>query len=213
MLAETPQSVILYDRRGAGRSTPTSRTCKSAPTRPSARRPRWPDAGGRALQRNWARALLAPARAAGCRIATDVHAIGDLDDPYNAGFMAAADILFLSHERLPDAPEVWARAAQARYDPAALVIGLGAQGALLAPRGGPIERLPAVLTRPVVNTMGAGDALFAAFLHFHARGLAPRPALQRALIFARHKIGESGGARGFLDEAAVEALARERSGC
>ena len=32
-------------RRGAGRSTPTSRTCKSAPTRPSARRPRWPDTG------------------------------------------------------------------------------------------------------------------------------------------------------------------------
>ncbi len=35
-------------------------------------------------------------------IATDVHAIANLDDEYNRDFMAAAQVLFMSDEWLPD---------------------------------------------------------------------------------------------------------------
>jgi ribokinase len=43
----------------------------------------------------------------GIPIATDVHAVSTLDSDYDGAFMAAADILFMSHEHLPTTPEEW----------------------------------------------------------------------------------------------------------
>lgn len=156
---------------------------------------------------NFSRPFLRPAREAGRLIATDVHALSDLEDAYNRDFMQAADILFMSHERLPAAPEEWARAVLARYRPEIVVIGLGAEGALLAVRGaGFMGRFPAAATRPVVNTIGAGDALFSAFLAGYARTRDPYAALRRAQVFASWKIGVAGAAEGFLDPAGLEQL-------
>jgi ribokinase len=161
---------------------------------------------------NFSRPFLAAARAAGTRIATDVHAIADLDDDYNRDFMAHADILFMSHERLPVAPEEWAAAVLARYGPAVVVVGLGAAGALLAVRGDGFQgRFAAVPTRPVANTIGAGDALFSAFVHFYHRTADPYQALRRALVFASYKIGESGAASGFLTAPQLDVLYAEVS--
>jgi ribokinase len=160
---------------------------------------------------NVTRPGVAADRASGRPVATDVHVIGDLDDPYNRDYMAAATILFQSHERLPLPPEDWARAVLDRYPVEILVIGLGAEGALLAVRrDGWMGRLPAAVTRPVVSTVGAGDALFASFLHgYHATG-DPYEALRKAIVFASYKIGEAGGARGFLTAPALDALAAQR---
>ena len=58
---------------------------------------------------------------------------------------------------------------------------------------------------PVVNTVGAGDALFSSFLHFYAKGYGPEDALRRAQLFAAHKITVSGASNGFVDEETVEA--------
>jgi len=60
--------------------------------------------------------------------------------------------------------------------------------------------VPAIRTRQVVNTIGAGDALFSAFIHFYDRSQDPYEALRQAIVFASHKIGEAGAAEGFLDE-------------
>jgi acarbose 7IV-phosphotransferase len=148
---------------------------------------------------NWNRPFLVEARAAGKLVATDVHAIHDLDDDYNRAFMAAADILFMSDERLPVAPETWARQVQARFGTPILVIGLGSQGALLAVSDDNfIERIPAVATRPVVNSVGAGDALFSSFLHVYSRTGDPYTAIRQAVVFASYKIGAAGAAEGFL---------------
>jgi acarbose 7IV-phosphotransferase len=154
---------------------------------------------------NFSRPFLAQARAAGVPIATDVHTIADLEDGYNRDFMAAASILFMSDEKLPCPPEEWARRLQNRYGTPLVVIGLGSAGALLALKeAGVMERITAVATRPVVNTIGAGDALFSAFLHGYSQTGDPYAALQQAVVFASYKIGESGAARGFLT---AEALA------
>jgi acarbose 7IV-phosphotransferase len=156
---------------------------------------------------NFSRPLLALARQRGLPVATDVHAIADLDDAYNADFMQAADILFMSHERLPAPPEAWAAAVQARYGNRIVVIGLGAEGALLAVKGEAPLRVPAVVTRPVVNTIGAGDALFSAFLHIYTQTNDPYLAMRKAVVFASYKIGAAGAAEGFLDAAGLEAWA------
>lgn len=77
---------------------------------------------------NFARPLLRVAQSGGKPVATDVHALSNLADEYNLDFMAAADILFLSDEALPDSPELVARELMARYSAEVVVIGLGARG-------------------------------------------------------------------------------------
>lgn len=150
---------------------------------------------------NFSRPFLNHSRIAGLPIATDVHAISSLDDDYNRDFMATADILFMSDELLPCTPEEFARQVINRYGTEILVIGLGAQGALLSvKRDRYTGTFPAVHTRPVINTIGAGDALFSCFVHDYARTKDPYTALNRAITFASWKIGEKGAADGFMSE-------------
>ena len=88
-----------------------------------------------------------------------------------------------------------------------IVMGRGSKGAAMYLRDeDQILELPAVHVGDVVNTVGAGDALFSAFIHFYAKGLAPIDCLKRAQIFASAKIGVSGAAKGFVTEQTVEEL-------
>jgi len=157
---------------------------------------------------NFSRPLLARARAAGVPIATDVHVLSEVDDPYNGDFIRAADLLFASDEHVRDRPEAFLRdlaaATSARY----VVLGRGADGALLYDReDGRLHALPAVEARPIASTIGAGDALFSAFVDGILRGLAGPPALARAIRFAAWKIGARSAAEGFLTADALDALA------
>lgn len=109
-------------------------------------------------------------------------------------FMAAADILFLSDEKPPCAPMAWARQVQARYATPVVVAGLGAAGALLAVKADDyIGRLVAVYSRPVVNSIGAGDAFFSAFVHGYLQARDPCAAPRRAVVFAAYKPGKRVG--------------------
>jgi ribokinase len=158
---------------------------------------------------NFSRPMLIRAKNAGKLIATDVQTIKDLQDGYNRDFMAAAHILFMSDEALPTNPEEWSRKITHTYGTEILVIGLGQDGVLLSVRSNNfIERIPAVKTRPVVNTIGAGDALFSAFVHYYARNHDPYMAIRRAIVFASYKIGEKGAAEGFLGHDDLERLYR-----
>jgi fructose-1-phosphate kinase PfkB-like protein len=66
---------------------------------------------------------------------------------------------------------------------------LGAAGAYLAVRDPALRaQLPAVITRPVVQTDGAGDALFAAFPYTYLLSSDPLCSLRAATIFASYKI-------------------------
>jgi ribokinase len=153
---------------------------------------------------NFSRALLGRAQQAGVPIATDVHTIFNLEDPYNHDFMAAAQILFMSDENLPMPPREWMRRIFDRFGPEIVVIGMGRQGALLGVRADHfMEIIPAAVVRPVVNTIGAGDALFSAFVHFYTVTHNPYDAIRKAVVFAGYKIGEKGAAEGFLSEQAL----------
>jgi acarbose 7IV-phosphotransferase len=96
-----------------------------------------------------------------------------------------------------------------RYPCRLIACGQGADGALLAIRSGAGWRWHhqcAIATRPVVNTVGAGDALFSSFNHFLANGCAVEEALRFAAIFASWKIGATGAAEGFLTEQEVRQI-------
>ena len=209
VMPQTPQSVILYDREGKRevftdlkdiqeRAFPVDRFEHLAGTSDLCV----------LCNINFARGLLRVARRLGKPLATDVHTIANVDDDFNRDFMAAADILFCSDERLPAGPEAWVQSVNCRYAPAVQVVGLGAAGALLAERGRPLQLVPAVATRPVVNTIGAGDSLFSAFLHgWLQSGGDALQALRMATIFASWKVGGNGGADGFLTAAELQRLA------
>jgi ribokinase len=205
-LEETPQSVILYDSHGRRQIHTDLKDIQEQVYPPQLTAQALAASDAAILCNiNFSRPLLVQARRLGKPIATDVHAIGDLEDDYNRDFMQFADILFMSHERLPLPPEEWLQAIQARYPAQIVVIGLGEKGCLLGEHdSGEVCHVPTVKTRPVKNTIGAGDALFAAFLHAYFGGDTAQTALRKAVVFASYKIGEVSAADGFLDAAGLE---------
>lgn len=208
-LEHTPQSAILYDPSGRRQINVDLKDVQEQ-TYPPERFTRALDGCSLAVlcNINFSRPFLALAKQAGVPIATDVHTIADLDDAYNHDFMAAADILFMSDELLPCPPEEWAQRVLDRFPAQIVVIGLGAHGALLTVRAdGFIGRFPAVQTRPIVSTIGAGDALFSAFLHIYTRTHNPYEAIRRAIVYASYKIGAAGAAEGLLSAGELEELA------
>jgi ribokinase len=78
---------------------------------------------------------------------------------------------------------------------------MGNKGALIyVKENNTIKHYPAIKTREVINTIGAGDALFSSFNHFYIKTKDPYYSIKLATIFASYKIGENGGAKGFITE-------------
>lgn len=150
---------------------------------------------------NFSANLVSVCKEKGVMIATDVHCLWDIHDEYNSRFMKAADILFLSNENIKGREEDFIRELSKEYPSKIIVVGMGDKGALLFDRDkDTICLVPAVYTRPVVNTVGAGDSLYSAFVHFYADTKDAIASLQKAVYFASYKIGENGASKGFLSE-------------
>lgn len=150
---------------------------------------------------NFSAGLASTCKEAGVLVATDVHCLCDIHDEYNSRFMKAADILFLSNENIRGKEEEFIRKLSQEYSPEIIVIGMGDKGAMLYERTkDSVCIVPAVYTRPVVNTVGAGDSLYSAFVHFYADSKDALSSLKKAVYFASYKIGENGASKGFLTE-------------
>lgn len=214
-LSATPQSVILYDPQGRRQIQVDLKECQEQTL---------PASAAQTLQRcdmallcniNFSRPLLAEAKRQGKLIATDVHVLREVDDAYNRDFMAAADILFLSDEGLDGRPaEDFLRELAGRYHNALIVLGCGANGALLYQRADhSFFHAPACAPRGVRNTVGAGDALFSAFVHDWLQHHNAPLALQRACLFAGWKVGAIGAADGFPDVNEWQQLLTTRPSC
>jgi len=159
---------------------------------------------------NFNRPLLHAAKEAGKTIATDVHVLSNVWDDYNREFMEYADILFLSDERIGEWYHEFLWQLAHTYGPQIIVLGRGSKGAAMYLRDEKrIVEQPAVRVGEIVNTVGAGDALFSSFIHYYAKGLHPVDALRRAQIFASAKIGVSGASKGFVGEEQLQAWCQE----
>jgi acarbose 7IV-phosphotransferase len=202
LLDETPQSVILYDNSGKRMINTDLKNIQESLYPLVHFQPEKADLAV-LCNINFSRPMLERAKDAEIPIATDVHVIRSLEDEYNRDYMAAADILFMSDENLPVSPEEWVRRIWQRFGAKIVGIGLGANGALLGVNG-ETTHFPAKALRPVVNTIGAGDALFSAFVHGYVQSKDPFQAMQKAVLFAGYKIGEKGAAEGFMSAAELE---------
>ncbi len=150
---------------------------------------------------NFSRHLLKKAKALGKLIATDVHVLSDINDEYNRDYMRYADILFLSNENIVGREEQFLSELKDTYSVKIVVVGMGKSGALMYLRDeNKFYKVPCVENKNVVNTVGAGDALFSSFVHFYTKGYEPLTSLKYATCFASYKIGFDGAAKGFLSE-------------
>ncbi len=198
---QTPQSVVLYDENGRRRIYTDLKNIQESEL---------PDSVYCDLDRfdglclcniNFSRPLLRIARECGKPVFCDVHCLSDIHDSYNTEFMKNSDVLFLSNENILGREESFVKSLAAEYPCRIFVVGMGERGALLYETDRDrFTAVPAVTTRLVVNTVGAGDALFSAFVHFYLKENDPTDALKKAVVFASYKIGESGASRGFLSE-------------
>lgn len=156
---------------------------------------------------NFSRNLLKIAKDSDKIIATDVQVLKDIYDPYNADYMKYANILFLSNENINDPVEDFLKNIIKEYDNDIIVVGLGSEGALLyVKKDDYMKRFPAVKTREVVNTIGAGDSLFSSFIHYYSKDGDPYEAIKKAIVFASYKIGVASAAEGFLTEEELEKI-------
>jgi acarbose 7IV-phosphotransferase len=114
-----------------------------------------------------ARGFLGLARAAGVPVWCDLHD-WDGQEPFHRDFAAAADVVVVSDDRLPDPREFLAArvAAGARW----AVCTRGARGAVALGRDEGWLEMPAVPVPDVVDTNGAGDAFVAGMLLGHLEG-------------------------------------------
>ncbi len=159
---------------------------------------------------NFARPLLKVSKDMGLLVATDVHCLSDIHDEYNKDFISSADIIFLSNESFIGSEEDFVNSLKAVTNAEIIVVGMGKKGALLYVRStDSFKAFPAVYTRPVVNTVGAGDSLFASFLHFYAKTKDAEYSLKLATIFASYKIGDTSACRGFLSEEELIKLSKD----
>lgn len=133
--------------------------------------------------------------------------LSDINDEYNYDFMENADILFLSDERLPCKAEEFIWQIENHYHNKIIVLGMGAKGAmLLDSEKNELSMIPAYNNVKIVNTVGAGDALFSSFIHYYIKGYNAKESLQRAVIFAGVKIGYNGASVGFCTEQDIDKI-------
>lgn len=148
---------------------------------------------------NFSRALLKKAKEAGVKIFTDVHVLGDLEDAYNKDFLEQANVVFLSNEAVIGKEKEFVEEIAQRFHNEIIVMGCGSKGAVMYVRDeDKFYEMPAERPEKIVNTVGAGDALFSAFVSLYAKGYTPAECLAYAQKFAAHKIGFDGASKGFM---------------
>lgn len=203
-LTQTPSSVVLYDENGMRQIYCDLKDIQETTYNFSAEDLQDIDLVA-ACNINFNRPLLHLAKSMGKTIATDVHVLSNIWDDYNRDFMANADILFLSDEGIGDGYYDFMMELEHTYNNAIIVLGRGSKGAAMYVRDeNRFYELPAVHVGEVINTVGAGDALFSGFLHYYAKGMAPIDCLSRAQVFASAKIRVTGASNGFVTEEEVE---------
>lgn len=139
---------------------------------------------------NFTRPLIKAAADRDIPIITDLHVIDTIRSPHNREWMNAAHVLSCSHERLPCPPTEWIRRLWSLYGTPVVIVGCGADGALVGLRQQhTVWHVPAVALRPVRYTSGAGDTLVAAFAHHYATSGCPVEALRHGVLAASWKVG------------------------
>lgn len=155
----------------------------------------------------WAARICTLAKKLGRKVFVDVQALR-CDDGYHHEFLRAADVLFMSLEKLSVPFDDLVRKLWYDYDIPVVVATDGANGAGICDRAEKTFKwYRSVKTRPVVDTVGAGDSFAAGFISSAILGGRPEENLFAGQLCASYKIGARGHLFDFPDSAKLRGLA------
>ena len=158
---------------------------------------------------NFCRPFINVAKEFDKKIAVNIHTYNPEKEKYNVDFLENANILYFSDDTIETDPFDFVRGIADKYNTDIIILGQGAKGLILYDRHRDINvHYDTVKTNEVVNTTGAGNALFACFLHYYQETGDSTLAIKNAMLFASYKIGYMGTSIGFMT---VEQLEQWRS--
>lgn len=154
---------------------------------------------------NFCRSLIPIAKKAEKPVAVNIRNYKKDTEQYNEDFLRAADILYLSDDNLAEDPFDFVKGMVDKYHTDIVVLGQGNKGVLLYSKKEEIfAHFNTVKTNTIVNTVGAGNALFSCFLHYYCKTGKAVLSIKNALLFASYKIGFIGTSNGFMTEEQIE---------
>lgn len=116
-------------------------------------------------------------------------------------FLEAADIVYISDDDIDGDPYDCIDECRKKYDTEIIIMGIGSRGVILYTReDNSVIEYNSVKTHEVVNTVGVGNAIFSAFLHYYVKTGDAKDAIKNALLFASYKISFVGTSNGFMTE-------------
>ena len=157
---------------------------------------------------NFCRPFLKTAEKYKVPVAVNIHEFSWEREHYNRDFLEAASILYISDDTIAEDPFDVMKTIAEKYGPEIILLGQGSEGLIIFDRKRNMHiHYDSVKTNEVVNTAGAGNALFACFLHYYQETKDSINAIKNALLFASYKIGFMGTSNGFMT---VEQVAQWR---
>ncbi len=154
---------------------------------------------------NFCRPIIGLAKKYQKPIAVNVRSMRSEKIANKEDFLAAADILYISDDDLESDHYDCIKECREKYNPEIVIMGIGDKGVILYTKedNSVIEYRP-VKTNEIVNTIGAGNALFSSFMHYYVKTKNAKEAIKNALLFASYKIGFVGTSNGFMTEEQIE---------
>ena len=132
-------------------------------------------------------------------IAVNIRNYSREKEKYNKDFLEPAKVLYFSDDTLTEDPYEFIDRIATTYETEIIILGQGSEGLILFDKTQDLRvHYKTVKTNEVVNTIGAGNALFACFLHYYMENGDSVNAIKNALLFASYKIGYMGTSNGFM---------------
>ncbi len=120
-------------------------------------------------------------------------------------FLEAADIVYISDDDIDGDPYDCIDECRRKYNTEIIIMGLGSRGVILYTReDNSVLEYNSVKTHEIVNTVGVGNAIFSAFLHYYVKTGDAKDAIKNALLFASYKMSFVGTSNGFMTEEQIE---------
>ena len=206
IIKETPQEVLLYDARRKGQRFEDLKDIRDAKYNMLLVDPLVPDCDMMVLSNvNFCRPFIQRAIDHNKKLAVKIHSFKRDKEIYNEDFLKNANILYFNDNSIEEEPYAFVKEMVEKYDPEIIILGQGEKGALLYDKHKDFTaHYDPVRSGQIVNTAGAGNAMFACFLHYYLKTADSKVAVHKALLFAANKIGYMGTSNGFMTEEQLE---------
>ena len=124
---------------------------------------------------------------------------------YNMDFLENANIMYFSDDSIDMDPYDFVKDMAARFDPEIIILGQGKDGLILYDKRRNIcVHYNSVATNKVKNTLGAGNALIATFLHYFLETGDSVRAIKKGLLCASYKTGFERTREGYMTPEQVD---------